>query len=246
MKAEDITPYGGDPRAKTEQVRQMFDTIAPAYDRLNRLMSLGRDRSWRRRAVAAVAAGAPRRIVDMACGTGDFAIALAQTVPAARITGIDLSEGMVEVGRRKVEALGLTDRIELRTGDCLADSCIPAGDADAVTVAFGVRNFADLPAGYRAMHRMLRPGGMLCVIELATPPSALLRPFYNLYAGHIIPMLGKAISGDVEAYRYLPATIAAVPRGRAMLDMMAQAGFANLRYIDLTFGVCCIYTGTKQ
>ena len=151
---------------------------------------------------------------------------------------------MVEIGRRKVEAAGLGGRISLTVGDCLAS---PLGSvvADAVTVAFGVRNFADLAAGYRAMYDMLRPGGMLCVIELSTPPSALVRPFYNLYAGHIIPLLGRAISADRSAYSYLPASIAAVPQGADMLALMEAAGFADTRYRRLTMGVCTIYTAIK-
>lgn len=243
MRPEDITPYDSS-RGKTEQVREMFDNIAPAYDRLNRLMSFGLDRSWRRKAVALTGAAAPAHIVDIATGTGDFAISLARGIPGARVTGLDLSGGMVEIGRRKVEAAGLGGRISLTVGDCLAS---PLGSvvADAVTVAFGVRNFADLAAGYRAMYDMLRPGGMLCVIELSTPPSALVRPFYNLYAGHIIPLLGRAISADRSAYSYLPASIAAVPQGADMLALMEAAGFADTRYRRLTMGVCTIYTAIK-
>lgn len=243
LRPEEINPYD-DGRAKTEQVRDMFDNIAPAYDRLNRLMSFGLDRSWRRKAVNMVAATHPAHIVDIATGTGDFAIALARSIPEARVTGLDLSEGMVECGRRKVEAAGLANRVSLGTGDCLAMP-LPEGSADAITVAFGVRNFADLPAGYKAMHHMLRPGGMLCVIELSTPESAFVRPFYNLYAGHIIPLMGRAISADDRAYSYLPATIAAVPRGQAMLRLMEDAGFTRTAYRPLTMGVCTIYTGFK-
>ncbi len=231
MSPEQITPYGSaDGGSKTDQVRRMFDHIAPAYDRLNRYMSLGLDGGWRRRAVAEVAAAAPRHIVDIACGTGDFAISLARAIGGARVTGVDLSEGMVEVGRRKVAAAGLAGRIDLRTGDCLDGGGIVPGSADAVTVAFGVRNFADLAAGYRAMLRMLRPGGRLCVLELARPASPLVRPGYDL---------------DTRAYSYLPESIAAVPRGEQMLDLMRRAGFTGARYTDLTLGVCCIYTAEK-
>lgn len=243
MRPEEINPYD-DGRGKTEQVRDMFDNIAPAYDRLNRLMSFGLDRSWRRKAVRMVAATHPAHIVDIATGTGDFAIALAEAIPGTYVTGLDLSEGMVTRGRAKVAAAGLTDRVNLITGDCL-DAPMPEGAADAITVAFGVRNFADLAAGYRAMYRMLRPGGMLCVIELSTPESALVRPFYNLYAGGVIPLMGRMISADSRAYSYLPATIAAVPRGRAMLELMAGAGFTDTAFRPLTLGVCTIYTAIR-
>lgn len=243
MRPENITPYDHS-RGKTEQVREMFDNIAPAYDRLNRAMSFGLDRSWRRKAVAMVAETHPARIVDIACGTGDFSISLARAIPEATVVGLDLSEGMVQIGRSKVEAEGLSGRIDLTVGDCLA-SPLPDGCADAVTVAFGVRNFADLPAGYRAMLRMLRPGGMLCVIELSTPSVGLVKPFYNIYARHIIPLMGRMISKDTRAYSYLPESIAAVPARERMTAMMADAGFCRTAFRSLTFGVCTIYTGYK-
>lgn len=243
MRPEEITPYDHT-RGKTEQVREMFDNIAPAYDRLNRAMSLGQDRRWRRRAVATVAAGRPARIIDIATGTGDFAISLARAIPGAAITGLDLSEGMIAIGRSKIAAAGLDGRVELVAGDCLNP---PAGigGADAVTVAFGVRNFADLAAGYRAMRDMLRPGGLLCVIELSTPVSALVRPFYNLYTRGVIPAMGRLVSRDRRAYSYLPESIAAVPRGDAMLELMRGAGFTDTAFRTLTFGVCTIYTGRR-
>lgn len=234
------TPYD-DGRGKTEQVRDMFDNIAPAYDLLNRAMSFGLDKSWRRKAVGFVKQSGAVDIVDIATGTGDFAISLAREIPQARITGLDLSEGMVEIGRKKVEEAGLSKRISLLTGDCLR-SPLPSGCADAITVAFGVRNFADLPAGYRAMKAMLRPGGTLCVLELSTPPNPVVRPFYNLYAGKVIPFMGRLISRDNRAYSYLPESIAAVPQADDMLALMRQAGFINTSFQRLTFGVCTLYT----
>lgn len=243
MSPEEITPYDHT-RGKTEQVREMFDNIAPAYDGLNRAMSLGLDRSWRRRAVRMVASEHPTSIVDIATGTGDFAISLAKAMPKAHITGLDLSEGMISIGREKVAAAALTDRVELLAGDCLAPPA-SIGGADAVTVAFGVRNFANLLAGYRAMLGMLRPGGRLCVIELSTPSSALVRPFYNLYTRCVIPAMGRLVSRDKRAYSYLPESIAAVPCGDAMLDLMRRAGFTDTAYKTLTLGVCTIYTGRR-
>ena len=244
MSSESIKPYDnhGD---KTEQVRQMFNNIAPAYDRLNRAMSFGLDRSWRRRAVAMVAATGPAHIIDIATGTGDFALQLAQAMPQASITGLDLSQGMIEVGRAKVEAAGLSHRITLQVGDCLAPPAELTGAADAVTVAFGVRNFANLAAGYRAMHDMLRPGGMLCVIELSTPTSPVVKPFYKLYTSTVIPLMGRAVSHDNRAYSYLPESIAAVAQGEQMLALMRGAGLVDARFIPLTMGVCTIYTAFR-
>ncbi|MDE6288771.1 MAG: bifunctional demethylmenaquinone methyltransferase/2-methoxy-6-polyprenyl-1,4-benzoquinol methylase UbiE [Muribaculaceae bacterium] len=238
-----MKPYDAG-RDKTEQVREMFDNIAPAYDVLNRAMSLGQDGRWRRRAVKTVAAASPGYIIDIATGTGDFAISLAKAIPGARVRGLDLSEGMIEIGRRKLAAAGLDDRVELLAGDCL-DSPFPAGEADAVTAAFGVRNFADLQAGYRAFYDMLRPGGLVCVIELSTPASPLVKPFYNLYTRGIIPLMGRLVSHDRSAYSYLPASIAAVPRGRDMLALMEKAGFTDTHCRTLTLGVCSIYTAIK-
>lgn len=235
-----VTPYS-DGRGKTDQVRDMFDNIAPAYDGLNRAMSFGLDKAWRRCAVDVVAKAGAKKIVDIATGTGDFAISLAQAIPDSTVTGLDLSEKMVEIGRKKVCDTGLSDRISLLTGDCL-DSPLADARADAVTVAFGVRNFTDLLAGYRAMHRMLRPGGILCVLELSTPPGLIVKPFYSLYAKRIIPMMGRLWSKDSRAYSYLPESIAAVPQGSDMLGLMEQAGFKNTSFRRLTFGVCTLYT----
>lgn len=244
MSSESIKPYDsqGD---KTEQVREMFNNIAPAYDRLNRAMSFGLDRSWRRRAVAMVAGTKPGHIIDIATGTGDFALQLAEAMPQASITGLDLSQGMIEVGRAKVEAAGLSHRITLQVGDCLAPPAELTGAADAVTVAFGVRNFANLAAGYHAMHDMLRPGGMLCVIELSTPTSPIVKPFYKLYTSTVIPLMGRAVSHDNRAYSYLPESIAAVAQGEQMLALMRGAGLVDARFIPLTMGVCTIYTAFR-
>lgn len=222
----------------------MFDNIAPAYDLMNRAMSLGLDRSWRRKAVKMVASARPHAIVDIATGTGDFALSLARAIPDANVTGLDLSKGMVEIGRRKVAEANMTDRISMLVGDCLA-SPLPEACADAVTVAFGVRNFARLADGYRAMFRMLRPGGLLCVIELSTPTSPLVKPFYKLYTRCFIPLMGRLVSKDRRAYSYLPESIAAVQQGDAMLALMRGAGFEQTEFHRLTLGVCTIYTAIR-
>ena len=222
----------------------MFDRIAPTYDVLNHTLSANIDRLWRRRVVRCAAAGAPRRILDLATGTGDLAIKLARDLDPITVTGVDLSEGMVEIGRQKVEKMGLQEVVTLGIGDCLL---LPFTDGafDAVTCAYGVRNFADLPAGYREMHRVLRPGGTVVILELSTPRSKAVKPFYNLYTRHVIPTVGRMVSKDVRAYSYLPESIAAVPQGDEMVRIMLEAGFSSARAIPLTFGVCTIYVAKK-
>lgn len=238
-EVEKITPYGGD-APKEQQVEQMFDSIAPAYDFMNRAMTLGIDRIWRRKAVGMLRADRPKRILDVATGTGDLAILLAQKLPEAQIIGVDLSSGMIKVGNEKIARKGLTDRVTLQPADCLS---LPFADGefDCITVAYGVRNFSDLAAGYREMRRVLRPGGKLCVIELSVPVNRLVKPLYNLYTKRIIPLVGRMVSKDTRAYSYLPESIAAVPQRQAMCDLMKAAGFAEAKFRSLTFGVCTIY-----
>lgn len=241
---EKITPFADDARGKTEQVREMFDSIAPDYDLMNRAMTFGIDRLWRRKAVGMLGRVKHDDILDIATGTGDLAIALARRLKPRAVTGIDLSAGMVEIGRRKVDEAGLAGVVTLGIADCLA---LPFADAsfDAVTCAYGVRNFSDLAAGLREMHRVLRPGGMVMILELSTPTGRLVRPLYDFYAGRFIPALGRMVSGSDAAYSYLPASIAAVPQRAAMEALMAEAGFEAAATRPLTFGTCCIYTGRK-
>lgn len=243
IKAEKITPYGSD-RPKGAQVEEMFDNIAPAYDFMNRAMTLGIDRSWRRKVVKTAAAAAPAAILDVATGTGDLAIQLARAVPQATVTGIDLSEGMLAIGRRKIADAGLTGRIDLRQADCLSLP-FPNNTFDVVTVAFGVRNFEHLDKGYAEMVRVLRLGGTLIILELSTPTSPIVKPFYKLYTRGIIPLLGRMVSNDSRAYSYLPESIAAMPQGDKMLSLMEKAGMDSCAIRRLTFGVSSIYTGKK-
>lgn len=240
VKAEHIKPYDQE-RDKTVQVKEMFDSIAPAYDWMNRAMTLGIDKCWRRKAVRLVADDRPADVIDLATGTGDLAIELARELPHAHITGLDLSEGMVEIGRQKVGHARLSDRVTLVTGDCLA---LPFDDdaADAITVAYGVRNFEHLDRGYAEMRRVLRPGGLLCVVELSTPVNPFIKPFYRLYTKGLIPLVGRLVSKDNRAYSYLPESIAAVPQGDDMLRLIREAGFVEAEFRRLTFGVCTIYT----
>lgn len=243
VKAEKINPYDNN-RAKTEQVREMFDSIAPAYDFMNRAMTFGIDKCWRAKAVRMIKAYAPKTILDVATGTGDLAIKLARTLHPEKITGIDLSEGMIAIGEKKVAEAGLDNVINFVAGDCLN---LPFDESqfDCITVAYGVRNFEHLDQGYREMYRVLRPGGVLCVIELSTPTSPIVKPFYRLYTRFIIPTMGRLVSKDVRAYSYLPESIAAVPQGNDMLQLMRDAGFSNCKFTRLTFGTCTIYMAVK-
>ena len=244
-QVEQVTPYNDSTSAKTEQVRQMFDSIAPAYDFMNRAMTMGIDIWWRRLAVKRLKRIRPTSILDVATGTGDFAIQLHNTLHPQHITGVDLSQGMLDEAVRKVKQKGLDGAITFEQGDCMALR-MKDETFDAVTVAFGVRNFEHLQQGYREMARVLKPGGMLCVLELSTPTHPLIRWFYDLYTLHIIPWLGSLKSGDKSAYRYLPQSIAAVPQGDDMLQLMRNAGLREATFKRLTLGVCTIYVGIKS
>ena len=240
---ENINPYD-DNRPKTEQVREMFDSIAPAYDFMNRAMTFGIDKLWRRRAVKMIAEHAPKRILDIATGTGDLAIRLAKSLKPESVVGVDLSEQMLAIGQEKVKKEGLAGIVSLSPADCMH---LPFENEifDCVTVAYGVRNFEHLQQGYEEMHRVLRSGGVLCVIELSTPTSPLVKPFYKAYTKLIIPAVGRLVSKDVRAYSYLPESIAAVPQGENMLALMKNAGFSQCSFIPLTFGTCTIYVAVK-
>ncbi|MBQ3731571.1 MAG: bifunctional demethylmenaquinone methyltransferase/2-methoxy-6-polyprenyl-1,4-benzoquinol methylase UbiE [Muribaculaceae bacterium] len=243
-RVEQVTPYGSEGTAKTEQVRQMFDSIAPAYDFMNRAMTLGIDIWWRKLAVKRLRRLQPARILDVATGTGEFAIQLHQSLKPQHILGIDLSQGMLDEARRKVREKGLEKKITFSQDDCMALH-LDDESVDAVTVAFGVRNFEHLQQGYHEMARVLQPGGMLCVLELSTPTNPVIRWFYDLYTLHIIPWIGSKKSGDKSAYRYLPQSIAAVPQGDEMLQLMRNAGLKDTTFKRLTLGVCTIYTAVK-
>lgn len=243
-QCQNVRPDDSDDRRKRDQVRDMFDNIAPAYDTMNRLMTLGIDRRWRRALVNYVRRARPRDILDIATGTGDLAILLAKANPEAKVTGIDLSEEMVKVGQHKVLSERLAEQVNLHVGDSL-NLPFTEESFDAVTVSFGVRNFEDLLRGYNEMWRVLRSGGVLCVLELSTPTGALVKPFYNIYTNSLIPLLGKMIAGDRGAYTYLPRSIAAVPQGNQMLDIISAAGFSRSAFRTFTLGVATLYIARK-
>ena len=229
-----------------EKIQQMFDGIAPDYDRLNHLMSLGVDRSWRRRALREIVTPErPQALLDIACGTGDFALAQARRMHAdSRITGLDLSEGMLAVMREKVEKAGLAGRISCEQGDC-EQMRFAEGSFDCATIAFGIRNFAHREAALEEILRVLKPGGRLVILELSVPGNKLLRWAYNLYFMHFVPWIGGLVSGDKAAYKYLPASVQAFPGRREWTATMVRCGYANVRHRAFTFGLCRMYIGEK-
>ena len=230
--------------SKKEEVRAMFDNIAPAYDRLNHTLSLSVDRIWRRRVVRIVGRLHPRRVLDMATGTGDLAVMMARSIPEAHIKGVDLSEGMLDVARRKVAARGLEERVTLEAGD--AETAVAAaGSVDVVTVAFGVRNFGDLDAGLREMARTIKPGGKVVVLEFSRPRNRLFRALYEFYTYKILPRIGGMVSKDKRAYEYLPASVGEFPAPKEFMAMMERAGFRECRARSQSFGIAQIYTGQK-
>lgn len=244
--AELVNPYNSE-KNKGEQVEQMFDSIAPAYDFMNTAMTFGLHRYWRNRALREALRGnpSPSDILDVATGTGDVALRLLELCPQANITGIDLSEGMLGVARKKKEALGpKASRMSFMQGDSLN---LPFADDsfDLITVAYGVRNFENLRQGLSEMRRVLRPGGTLCIIELSCPASPMTRSLYNIYSRHLIPAIGKMVSGDSRAYSYLPESIAAAPQRDALTAIMTLAGLDKARWKSLTFGAVTFYIATK-
>ena len=238
-----MKPYNTD-QTKKEEVREMFDNIAPRYDLLNHTLSVNIDRIWRRRAVNEVRRANPRRILDVATGTGDLAIALARRIRDVQVMGVDLSEEMLAVARRKVEARGLDSRIVLERGDAehleVADASV-----DAATVAFGVRNFGDLAAGLRELARTIRPGGKVVILEFSRPRNRVFRALYEFYSYKILPRIGGMVSKDKRAYEYLPASVGEFPAPKEFMAMMERAGFRECRARSQSFGIAQIYTGQK-
>lgn len=240
---EKVKPYNTDEKKGT-QVEQMFDNIAPAYDRLNHALSWNIDKSWRRKAINRLKPFCPQRIMDVATGTGDFAIQACRVLQPAELIGTDISEGMMNVGRKKVKAAGLEQRISFAKEDCMALS-FPDKRFDAVTVAFGVRNFEDLDKGLREMHRVLDDNGKLVILELSQPDRFPMKQLYAIYSKAVIPTLGKLLSKDRSAYTYLPRSIKAFPQGEVMTGILRKAGFSRVSFKRLTGGICTLYFATK-
>ena len=222
----------------------MFDKIAPSYDRLNHALSLGIDRRWRRTAVDALGKHKPQQILDIATGTGDFALLLAKRLKPQHIVGADISEGMMAVGREKVKEEGLQNVISFQHEDCMQLS-FPDGSFDAVTSSYGVRNFQNLDKGLQEMQRVLRPGGHLLIVELTPPPRFPMKQLFWLYAHVVMPLLGRLISHDDSAYTYLPASMEAFPQPEQMEGILRKAGFAEVQWRRFTFGISTMYLATK-
>lgn len=240
---EKIRPYSnnGD---KGTQVEQMFDNIAPSYDKLNHRLSWNIDRGWRKKAIRQLAAARPQRLLDIATGTGDFAIMAAKILNPQSIVGADISEGMMEIGRNKVVKLGLQHIVTFDKQDCMSLE-YSDGSFDAVTAAFGIRNFPDLDKGLREMCRVLRKGGQLSIVELTTPVSFPMKQLFSIYSHTVLPVYGRIISHDTSAYSYLTKTIEAFPQGEQMMEILKKAGFSHTSFKRLTFGICTMYYAVK-
>ena len=223
----------------------MFDSIAGDYDALNHILSLDVDKIWRKKALKQIVdASAPVQVLDLACGTGDFSIAIAKALTGGHVTGVDLSEGMLAVMREKVDKAELNGMISIEEGDG-ENLRFPDNTFDRVTIAFGIRNFEDRPKGLREMLRVLKPGGRLVILELSRPENKVIRWFYDLYFLHILPKIGGKVSGDKAAYAYLPASVAAFPGKKEFTATMREAGFRIVTHKAFTLGICRMYTGEK-
>nr|WKN40370.1 bifunctional demethylmenaquinone methyltransferase/2-methoxy-6-polyprenyl-1,4-benzoquinol methylase UbiE [Tunicatimonas sp. TK19036] len=238
-----VVPYKNQVSSKKEQVAQMFNNISRRYDLLNHLLSLGIDIYWRKRAIKLLKPEKPQHILDIATGTADFAIEALSLNPQ-KVVGVDISEGMLEIGRQKLARKHLDDLIELQLGDSerlLFDDNI----FDAVIVAFGVRNFENLHDGLKDMYRVLKPGGSVVVLEFSKPTRFPMKQLYSFYFKNILPLIGKIISKDQSAYTYLPESVQAFPDGQAFLQALQRAGYTETRCKALTFGISSIYIGRK-
>ncbi|WP_417942711.1 bifunctional demethylmenaquinone methyltransferase/2-methoxy-6-polyprenyl-1,4-benzoquinol methylase UbiE [Flavobacterium sp. RS13.1] len=242
--SEKITPYKNSTLGKKEQVAQMFDTISGNYDNLNRVISFGIDVKWRKKVLKIVSDSKPKVILDIATGTGDLAILMAKS-NAEKIIGLDISAGMLEVGRKKVEEKNLSNRIELILGD---SENMPFEDNyfDAITVSFGVRNFENLEKGFAEILRVLKPNGVFVILETSVPDKTPYRQGYRFYTKNILPVIGKLFSKDNSAYGYLSESAAAFPYGETLNNILRKIGFIDVVAMPQTFGVATIYSASKK
>ena len=239
----EVKPYRPE-GSKKEQVAAMFDAISPKYDALNRILSGGIAHSWRRKTLREIRGTGALTLLDVATGTADLALALAKGIPGSSVVGVDISAGMLEVGRSKVRARDLESRVRLDLGD---GEQLPYDESsfDGVTVAFGVRNFENLEQGLRDMRRVLEPGGTLAVLEFSQPTAWPLRSLYLFYFKNILPRIGRMVSKDASAYTYLPNSVQAFPYGEAFAAKLREAGFKSVRVRPLTFGIASLYLAIK-
>ncbi len=239
---ETIKPYNDG--SKACQVEQMFDNIAPTYDTLNHRLSWNIDKRWRRKAIKQLLPHHPQTLLDIATGTGDFAILAAEMLRPINITASDISEGMMKVGQEKVKAMGYANQITFERQDCT--SLIYEDETfDAVTAAFGIRNFDNLDKGLTEMCRVLKKGGHLSIVELTSPVAFPMRQLFHIYSHTVLPVYGRIISKDTAAYSYLTKTIEAFPQGERMIEILKKAGFSEASFKRLTFGICTMYFATK-
>lgn len=242
MKKEFVTPYNKS-NSKKEQVAEMFDNIAGNYDFLNHFLSLGIDITWRKKAIKILKEDKPQHIVDIATGTGDFALEALALNPK-RITGIDISAKMLEVGRKKMKRKKVDNIVEMKLGDS-ENLPLKDNEVDAITVSFGVRNFENLEKGLSEMLRILKPGAKSVIIEFSKPEKFPIKQLYNFYFLKILPNLGRLISKDPRAYTYLPESVNAFPYGKQFTQIMERLGYKNVKAVPLTFGIASIYVGEK-
>jgi demethylmenaquinone methyltransferase / 2-methoxy-6-polyprenyl-1,4-benzoquinol methylase len=242
--SKQVTPYKNSELGKKEQVAQMFDTISGNYDKLNRVISFGIDLKWRKKVLKMVADKNPNSILDIATGTGDLAILMTKT-KAEKIIGLDISDGMLEVGRQKIKAQNLSNRIEMVLGD---SEKMPYNDNtfDAITVAFGVRNFENLEVGLLEILRVLKPNGIFVILETSVPVKFPFKQGYNFYSKNILPLIGKMFSKDNVAYGYLSESASFFPFGEALNNILRKVGFIDVIDMPQTFGVATIYSASKK
>lgn len=241
--SEKVKPYKNSDSGKKEQVAQMFDNISKKYDFLNHFLSMGIDIQWRKKVLKIVKKTNPELILDIATGTGDLAILLAKTHPK-KIIGLDLSNGMLEVGRKKVTEKGLSSLIEMVQGDS-ENLPFDSNYFDVVTVAFGVRNFENLNKGLAEIYRVLKPGGTFVVLEFSQPTKFPMKQIFGWYSKHLLPFIGKIVSKDNSAYTYLPESVAAFPYGESFNIILRQLNYNNVSNKALTFGIASIYKAQK-
>jgi demethylmenaquinone methyltransferase/2-methoxy-6-polyprenyl-1,4-benzoquinol methylase len=242
--AAKIVPDTASNLSKKAQVAEMFNNIAGRYDFLNHFLSMGIDKGWRKKAIAEVAAIQPKNILDVATGTGDMAITAALAIQPNRITGVDIADQMLEVGRKKITAQNLSGIITLQTGDS-ESMPFATGEYDAVMCAYGVRNFEHLEAGLKEMQRVLRPGGKVVILEFSHPAGFPIKQLYKFYFRYILPTLGKMVSKHSNAYTYLPESVMAFPEGKKFCAILEQCGFSGAKARPLTFGITTLYTAVK-
>lgn len=239
-----MKPYNQE-QTKKEQVEQMFDNIAPTYDKLNHILSFNIDRIWRRRVMRIVRRSQPKSIMDVATGTGDLAIAMAKRVEGAHILGVDLSEEMLQVARAKIKRLALEERIEVSKGDAENLSFVASDSIDAATVAFGVRNFENLEGGLSEIYRTLKSGGKFVVLEFSIPRNRFIRWVYAQYSHRLLPRIGAMLSKDRKAYDYLPDSVEEFPAPERFAEILRGVGFKDIKLRSQSFGIAYIYEATK-